>query len=165
MQAAGTRKGNSNWLTLNLRNKTFCWILIALWGPSSFLRLFKTFKMIYGDSASISTHSLWFCHTIINDIIADTWLLTFWKYGVMICWLSKGQLNCFPQISHFLHYSSFCRKCRISCQSFISSPSHMSFLAHLLLKYSVGQVTHKHQWKAPFLPCCMLLASVGSFPS
>ena len=80
MQAAGTRKGNSNLLTLNLRNKTFCWILIALWGPSSFLRLFKTFKMIYGDPASVSTPLKVQASAKYNHVLEDTLQYHFGEY-------------------------------------------------------------------------------------
>ena len=51
-------------------------------------------------------YSLWFCHTI-NDIIAETWLLTFQKYGVMICWLPVSNIAVKLLSSHFTVLSHF----------------------------------------------------------
>ena len=92
-------------------------------------------------------YSLWFCHTI-NDIIAETWSLTFWKYGVMICWILNVAVELlssqFTVLSHFLHYFSVCRNCRINRQSSFLQLATCLFKRlrllpthNLLLKYSV----------------------------
>ena len=55
MTVQGQGKGTQSLLTLNLRTKTFYNSFIALLEPSSFFRIFKTFKMMYGDPAFVNT--------------------------------------------------------------------------------------------------------------
>ena len=116
-------------------------LLMLILEVSYFHRLRSRLTLLPGK------YSLWFCHTI-NDIIAETWSLTFWKYGVMICWILNVAVELlsshFTVLSHFLHYFSVCGNCRINRQSSFLQLATCLFKRlrllpthNLLLKYSV----------------------------